>query len=433
MIRPTPRLAKAMVALLPFAVAIAFVPAVWPLWAAALLGLCVLAVVDWGMTLPRAQMEVSLTVPKLAYFGEPLQAAVSIPALPSRTSLELNLELQGAAETHSVRHVVTGADREWQIPIMAERRGKIDVLGLWLGWTGPLGLVQSIAFEEQPQECAVVPNVSAVQRAALRLSTHHTFLTGVKTRRNMGDGSEFESLRSYLPGLDHRMIDWKASAKHRKLLWREHRTERNHRIVLAFDTGRLMSEPLNGMPRLDHAINTGMLLAYLALRTGDQVGLLTFDSEIRTYVPPSTGVKTLPTLMHAAAGTEYTWRESNFTLAISELGRRLTRRSVVVIMTDFVDPISAELMVENLDHLSRRHLVIFVSLRDPALTEIVRFEPTSVNDVNRSVVANDLLQDREQVLSTLRRKGIHCIDTAPQDVSIQLLNKYLDIQRRELV
>jgi uncharacterized protein (DUF58 family) len=194
-----------------------------------------------------------------------------------------------------------------------------------------------------------------------------------------------------------------------------------------------MSEPLNGMPRLDHAINSGMLLAYLALRTGDQVGMLAFDSEIQTYVPPSSGVKTLPTLMHAAGNTEYTWRESNFTLAISELGRRLTRRSVVVILTDFVDPISAELMVENLDHLSRRHLVIFVSLRDPELTEIVRAEPASVNDVNRSVVAHDLIQDREQVLATLRRKGIHCIDTTPQNVSIQLLNKYLDVQRRELV
>ena len=179
--------------------------------------------------------------------------------------------------------------------------------------------------------------------------------------------------------------------------------------------------------------NAGMLLAYLALRSGDQVGLLGFDSEVRLFASPVRGVGALHQLMARAAEIDYSTRESNFTLGLTELARRNVRRSVVVVLTDFVDPISAELMVENLNHLAQKHLVVFLSLRDGTLTDVVRAHPTDVTSINRAVVAHDLEQDREQVLQSLRRRGIHCIDATPEDATVRLLNKYLDVQRRELV
>jgi uncharacterized protein (DUF58 family) len=110
-----------------------------------------------------------------------------------------------------------------------------------------------------------------VRQAALRFMSAREFIAGSKVQAHRGEGTEFDSLREYLPGLDPRALDWKSSARHRKLLLREHRAERNHQVVMAVDTGYLMSEPLAGIPRLDHAVNAALLLGFAALKTGDRV------------------------------------------------------------------------------------------------------------------------------------------------------------------
>lgn len=437
MIRPTPRLIALLLAASLPALIIAFAPAFWPVWAALCLVVLALAAIDWTLSIPHSRLNATLHVPPLAALDEPIKVGIDItPALPRGAQIQALLDLEGPARVSSpsrLRGAQIANTQADTITLTPERRGTVHISGLWLAWTGPLGLIESTSRRPQDATTSILPNVAAVQRAALRLSTHHTYLTGVKTRRMLGDGSEFEALRQYMPGLDHRMIDWKASAKHRKLLWRENRSERNHRVIIALDAGRLMSEPIDDVPRLDHAINAGMLLAYLALRSGDQVGLMAFDSEVRAFAAPTRGVNGLQPLMNTASKIDYSFRESNYTLAITDLNRRLPRRSVVVVLTDFVDPIAAQLMVENIHHLAKRHLVVFVSLRDPSLEKAIVAQPNSAIDVNRSVVAYDLRIDREQVLQTLRRRGVHCIDAAPNQVTLQLLNKYLEIQRRELL
>src|SRR5690606_37670883 len=132
--------------------------------------------------------------------------------------------------------------------------------------------------------------------------------------------------------------------------------ERNHQVVLAVDTGHLMSEPLVGIPKLDHAINAGLLLSYFSLRAGDRIGFYGFDSAVRTFLEPSGGLRSFPRLQQASAALDYNHVETNFTLGLGELQGRLTRRSLVVVLTDFVDTVTAEIMVENVLRLSRRHL-----------------------------------------------------------------------------
>jgi uncharacterized protein (DUF58 family) len=279
----------------------------------------------------------------------------------------------------------------------------------------------------------VVPNTRAVKAAALRYFSSREFLAGLKVERYLGDGSEFDALREYVPGMDHRAIDWKSSARHRKLLCTEFRAERNHQVVFAVDTGHLMSEPVGGVPKVDHAINAALLLAYVALRTGDRVGLYGFDEKVRGYSEPQGGAGGFLRLQAASADLEYTTSETNFTLGLAELSLRLRRRSLVVLLTDFVDTVTAELMLENLDRLARRHLVVFVTLRDPGLDAVAAAPPRSSADLYRAVVAHDLVREREVVLRRLRRMGVASIDSAPALVSTQLVNRYLEIKRREMI
>src|SRR5262249_363791 len=166
---------------------------------------------------------------------------------------------------------------EWGLA--AGRRGEGRIERGWLRWTGPLGLVAVEHRHGGGRGVAVTPNVAAVHDIALKFAQQDA-LFGQKQMRQQGEGSEFRSLRDYVPGLDHRFIDWKQSAKHRALMCKEFLTERNQQIVFAFDCGHLMSEPLEGVPRLDHAINAGLLMCYTSLRCGDRVGLFSFDPRV---------------------------------------------------------------------------------------------------------------------------------------------------------
>lgn len=319
------------------------------------------------------------------------------------------------------------------VPLHPRRRGTARIDGVWFRGSGPLGLMLGQTSRSVGLTIPVVPNIAAVHEAALRYFEHRSFLAGVNIEAYQGDGSEFDSMREYVTGLDHRSIDWKASARHRKLVCREFQAERDQQLVFALDTGRLMGEQLVDIPKLDHAINAALLLSYFSLRNGDRVGMMAFDAAVRSYVQPRGGMTAFHQLQLASSALKYSEVETNFTLGLVTLSSLLHRRSLVIVITDFVDTIAAELMLEALNRVSRRHLVLFVTLRDPGLQAQARAQPHTTEEMARSVVSSDLLHEREVVMRRLERMGIHGIDVRPRELSSSLLNRYLDIKRRELI
>jgi len=408
-----------------------FSPQLWTLWIA-YVGVAVLATgLDVVLGLPARRLELRVAAPDTLYIGDRAQLTVEL-STPRRRLPRIE-RLADLGESLMPQPPRTTSDPTVTIPLVPRRRGTARIEALWLRWSGPFGLVQRQLVRRLDHEIAVIPNVRAVQQAALRFFSQREFLSGLKIEHYVGDGSEFESLRDYVPGLDHRAMNWKASARHRKLLVEEFRAERNHRVVIAVDTGHLMSEPIEGIPKLDHAINVGLLLSYVCIRTGDRVGWFGFDEKPRSFIEPEGGTQAFRRMQHLTTELAYSQSETNFTLGLSELSTRLRRRSLVVLLTDFVDTITAELMIENLRRLSRRHVIVFVTLRDPSLEELAWRGPANLGDIHRSVVAHEFVREREVVLRRLGRLGVHCIDALPKDVTTALLNRYLDIKRRELL
>jgi uncharacterized protein (DUF58 family) len=435
--RPSIRCVLLFAAGIPVALLSALVSAhLWALWSA-WLGLSLLAVsADLVFALPHRRLRLSLDVPDVLYIGDrsSLRARIAVSD-PRRQTVEILADLGEGLRRQpgAIVSVPPGGEACHEIPLVPLRRGTARVEAVWLRWTGPLGLVRRTRRGECGVEVPVVPNVRAVRAAALRFFSAREFLSGMKIERYVGDGSEFESLREYLPGLDHRAINWRASARHRKLLCEEFRAERNHQVVLALDTGHLMAAPLDAVPKVDHAINAGLLLSYVCLRAGDRVGWFTFDEKVQSFSAPAGGLSTFRRLQRQTAAIRYSSGETNYTLGLMDLSLRLRRRSLVVLLTDFVDTVTAELMVENLARLSRRHLVLFVTLRDPSLDEIARRRPGTLHDLHRAVVAADFVREREVVLRRLQRLGVQCLDVPPRRVTTDLLNRYLEVKRREMV
>ena len=436
--RPTLRCVLVFAAGFPVSLAPVMVsPRLWTLWLGYIGAVALIAGLDYVLGLPRRRVRVSVEVPDTLYIGERDDMTVEIRArgFGRPAKVEMVVDLDDDLEPHPSQEVTipAGEPARVALPLIPRRRGEVTVETLWLRWTGPFGLMRRHKIDVVNRRVAVVPNVRAVRAAALRFFSNRDFMSGLKVEHYIGDGSELDSLREFVPGLDHRAIDWKASARHLKLLCREFRAERNHQVIVAIDTGQLMSEPLGGIPKVDHAINAGLLLGYFCLRTGDRIGLFGFDARVRSYSEPVGGIQAFARLQKHTAALDYQHLETNFTLGLAELATRLRRRSLVILLTDFVDTITAELMLENVHRLARRHVVVFVTLRDPSLTALEAREPRSLSDLHRSVVAGDFVRERKVVIQRLERMGVYCIDAPPEAISMNLLNRYLDIKRRELI
>ncbi len=436
MISPAPRAIALAAALFPLALLPALVhPRLVGAWIVCAALLAVAVGLDALLALSPGRLEVSLEAPETLAVGEAGAAVVSLRSPRAVRGVELLLDLHADLAPQAPERLDLAARTEARVTVrlVARRRGRPTLDELWLRWTGPLGLARRRRRVPLGRAVPVVPNLRPVRAAALRFFGSREITSGVQVERFVGDGSEFDALVEYVPGLDPRAISWKASARHRKLLCQDFRAERNHQVVLALDTGHLMAEPLLGIPRLDHAVTSALLLAYVSLRLGDRVGLYGFDRAGRAWAEPQGGLGAFARLKTLSAQLDYSTDETNFTLGLTELSARLRRRSLVVVFTEFVDTVTAELMVENLSRLARRQLVLFVALRDPSLDAAALARPRRLGDVYRSVVASDFMRERERVIARLRRIGVQCLDAAPAAVSSRLVNRYLDIKRRELV
>ena len=419
-------------------------PAWWTFWLA-FVALAFLALGGDAVLAPRlGRMRVELDCPEHlmvgAEHGARLRIRSDLAAARLKVTLDLSEELLPLPAPLSVE--LKRGRGEVSFALCAKRRGLVSVDAVWLQVRGPLGLMALSRRIPLDQSLAVTPYLGTVARRALHFFSSRSLQQGARVERFQGDGSEFDSLREYQPGFDIRSIDWKASARLARLLCREMRAERNRQIVLAIDSGRLMSEPIARdaekdadstlhLPRLDHAIHAPLTLATVSLQVGDRVGLLSFDDKVRQACSPLRGREAFGSLSQLASRIEYSSHETNFTLGLMGLAQRQSRRALVVVMTDFVDTIAAELLVENLGRLARRHLLIFVALQDPMLNAESARAPGGMLDLHRAVVAHRLLQEREMVIRKLRRMGILCVDAPPARISSQLIDHYLQVKRRE--
>jgi uncharacterized protein (DUF58 family) len=384
----------------------------------------------------RAGLGLTLLTPASAGTGRPAEAQAEARWAkgrgPARLELALETNDRFRAQLEPVDAPVVDGGAGARFELWPERRGEGRVDRLWARWRGPLGLAWKQRSQTMDRPVPVTPDLEGVREEALRLFARDA-VHGMKVERQRGEGTEFDSLLEFMPGMDRRAVDWKRSAAHGKLLAKQFRTERNHPVVLALDTGRLMSAPLDGLPRIDRALNAALLLAYVGLKLGDRVGLFAFDARPRLSTGVVSGPNAFALLQRRAAALDYSEEEANFTLALTQLGGELKRRTLVVVFTDFADTVGAELMVENLGRLGRKHLVLFVMLRDAELEAMVEAEPRTAEDVSRAVVAGRLMSERELVLERLRRLGVLVVDAPLDRLGPSLLNGYLDVRAKELL
>lgn len=312
------------------------------------------------------------------------------------------------------------------------RRGTGIITRAWLRWEGPLGLGARQVAYALDKPVRIWPDLSPVRSPELQTFLRNAQL-GLIARRIRGEGTQFEALSEYQPGMDRRRIDWKASARHTRLFARENESERNNQIVFAFDCGQAMCEPVDGLPRIDRAVSAALTCAYVALKGGDKCALFGFAQRPQIMTPFIGDARAFHRLQSAAAGLDYQATEPNFTLALATLTTKLKRRSLVVLFSDFTDPTSAELMVESLGRLVDKHLVLFVTIADSEIEQLIAAPPADIATLARSVTADTLAQQRKLVLQRLRRLGVDVIEAPWETIGPRLIDRYFQIRNSEAI
>ena len=436
MIYPTRRAVLATAAGAPFALGVAAIsPGRWVLglaWPAAMLILCLIDALR-GVGKGSARVE----LPRSAGVGDTVDCpvAITIESSPRPKWAEIAVEESPLTVIDDHGRLTVPLDRGHGgalLPITMARRGLARFERLWLRWTGPLGLMWQQGSVALADGFPIGPDTRPARRHGAQLFERHAY-TGLIAQIERGDGSDFDALLEFRPGMDQRSIDWKQSARHLKLLAKNYHSERNNQIVFVIDSGRQMSEPVAGMPRVDRAVSAMLLAGWVALKMGDRVALHAFDSRPRLASGIVSGNGAFTELKRISAAIDYSGEETNYAFGLISLAARLARRSMIILFTEFTDNISADFLVRGVQRLLETHLLLIVVLRDEELEALVEREPERPEDVTRAITAAALLKERKLIINRLRHLGVHIIESEHDRVGERLVAGYLELKQRNLL
>jgi uncharacterized protein (DUF58 family) len=308
------------------------------------------------------------------------------------------------------------------------RRGNFSFGAVFYRITGPLGLIQRQGKIDLPQQVQVLPDMTGESSRDLQLALAGAFHAGRRKVPRRGEGSEFESLREHRRDDDFRHIDWKASAKRGKLISRQYETERDQRLMILLDTGRLMSPKIGSYRKLDYAINASVHLAQIALHKGDLVGYAIFNDELRAFAEPKKGQAQMSRLVRDLTPLQAARLESDYAAVFHHVMRRCSRRTLIVCFTDLGDAHSAESLLGAALPLLPRHLPVIVTVSNSEVLAVTRKVPENEFEVYRHVAAMEIWNDYQRTLRGLRSRGVATVSVPAQELSTAAINEYLRIK-----
>lgn len=326
-----------------------------------------------------------------------------------------------------------GRWRAWRYSLLPTARGKYNFGNTVIRFKTRYGLVWRQVTYPTAIDVKVYPDIREARKHELYAHRNRRPEPGLRRMRVRGQGREFESLREFVIGDEIRHISWPATARRGKVITRQYTIERSQNIVVLLDTGRLMTARIGKLSKLDHAVNAALSIAYVAAAGGDNVGLVAFSRRVVSYLPPRRGRDQVNLLMEALYNLEPQMIEPSYKRAFNFFGANCKRRSLVVILTDLIDRDASAELLAHTSQLIPRHLPLIITIGDTDLRELTRQTPAAAGDVYRQAVAEEILAQREEALMRIRHAGGLALDVPAGRLSLELVNKYLEVKERGLL
>ncbi|MEZ4868957.1 MAG: DUF58 domain-containing protein [Caldilineaceae bacterium] len=313
------------------------------------------------------------------------------------------------------------------------RRGDYRFGDIYLRWRSVLGLWRRQSVFAAAEPIKVYPNLADVKKYDLLLRKNRLWELGVRHTRIFGSGTEFERLRDYLPDDEYRRINWKATARRGKPISIEYETERSQHIMVLLDVGRMMRSPVGDVAKLDYAINAVLLLAYVAAQKGDKLGLLAFADDVQVWIGPRSGKGQFHRMLEQLYSLESIAVEPDYQAAFSYFAAKQHKRSLVMVFTDLTGSITNEMLVAQMSRLRRQHLPLLVTMRDPTVQRMAQQPVQDSPSLYQRTVAEQLLEERQLTIERLTQHGILTLDAPADQLSIAVINRYLELKARSRI
>lgn len=335
------------------------------------------------------------------------------------------------------RRVLRGAVRDGGFTagytVRPPHRGAFEFGAIDIRWGRRRGLWQVQVRAPATDAVAVYPNILAIREYELRLRRGMPLQSGLRRARPPGATTAFAGLRDYVRGDELRRISWKATARRDSPVTTVVEADRGQQMIIAIDCARLMTAPAGDLSKLDHAVNSALLLAWVAQSQGDRVGLLTFADSVLDWLGPQRGTTQVSRINQRLYDVPAGYTEADFGAAFAYLGGRLNRRSLVIVLTDVLDPEASSELVRHALRLSAKHLVLVVAQSDPEVLA-ARNRPIDTSArVYEWAAAEELLAARRRSFEVLRRGGVLGLDVPAGELSVSLVERYLELKERALL
>ena len=284
-----------------------------------------------------------------------------------------------------------------------------------------------------PLDIKVYPSYLMLHRYELLAISDNLTELGIKRIRKVGHHTEFEQIKEYVKGDDYRMINWKASARRHELMVNVYQDERSQQIYNVIDKGRVMQQAFRGMTLLDYAINASLVLSYIVMRKEDKAGLITFDEHFDTFVPASRQPGQMQDLLENLYSQQTAFGETDFSSLCIYLNKRVNKRSLLILYTNFSSMGSMKRQLPYLQQLNRQHRLLVVFFEDADLKAYIEEPARDTEGYYRHVIAEKFVFEKRLIVSTLKQHGIYSLLTTPENLSVNVINKYLEMKSRQLL
>lgn len=334
--------------------------------------------------------------------------------------VELTTKIQFSAIPHQFTEAV--------YVVKPEKRGEFSFGTVHLRYKGVWGLCSRSGKFDLKKSYKVYPNIKDLRRYTLSALKKCQLQQGVKKIKSYGTGTEFESLREYSEGDDYRKINWLATARSDKLIVNTYENERNQQIFILLDASRVMNSEINYIKKLDYAVNSAFLLSDFAIKKGDNVGLMVFDDAVTRFIKPGKGMVQFQLIADNLYNVEEKFVTADFENALVYLNNQQKRRSLLCIFTELFNADEAVRLVKTLKSLAKNHIPLVITIKDTRLEEIAEKNVNELEDLFNKTASIKISEERAKAAQILSSAGIPAVDVAPDKLSIEVLNKYLQMK-----
>lgn len=412
-------------------------PLLFPLAQLALIMVLFTLLLDIALLFRLRAISAERTTPKLLSLGDNNTITLTVT---NSSGMELKLDIIDEVPVQlQIRDLLIsrtiGAQQTTQInyELRPVSRGVYKFRAIRLFASTKIGLAQRRYTEHADQEVPVYPSVIMMKQFELmafaKISNHE----GIKHTRKLGHSYEFEQIKNYVQGDDYRSINWKATGRRGDLMINQYEDERSQQIYCIIDKSRSMHMPFNGLSLLDYAINTSLVISNIALIKHDRTGLLTFSDKLGNFVKADRRRSQLRNLLNILYKQQSRDLEANYELLYMATRNMIKSRSLLFLFTNFESRYALERVLPILRRLNKGHLLVVIMFQNTEIANSLNEGAQNVEEIYANTIAEGIMNEKQQMVNELARFGIQCIYTRPEDLSMNTVNKYLELKSRGLI